>query len=97
MSLPTQKDIEILVDTIYEESTKLFKYENNLNPNLNFTKFLTALDQRNLLVVVHFRLEKDILVLNFFGNASPYYKIIAYIYALAFIKYDDTINNVSIE
>jgi hypothetical protein len=99
MELPTSKDIEDMVDNIYRESNKVFTYSNSLTPQVNFMRFLGLLNQRSILLPIppYSRLEKDMLILQFQKSAFPYQILTAYMYALAFIRHDKSINIVLIE
>ncbi len=96
MELPTKKDLEDMVDNIYQESKKIFKYNSTYPPFGTLAHFLNTLNTK-ILFTHPPRIKKDSLILRFSKDTSPYHILTAYIYTLAFIKYDNTINNVYIE
>ena len=97
MVLPTESDLEHLIDAIYKESTKVFEYDKTASPHSMFIRFLQTLNKIKMGNLIPFRLEKDRLILRFYRNTSPYQILLLYIYTLAFIKYDNSINNILIE
>ena len=96
MELPTKKDLEDMVENIYQESKKVFKYHSTNPPTGSLSHFLLVLNTK-IIFTSHPRLEKDRLILRFYKDTSPYQILTTYIYTLAFIKYDNTINTVGIE
>ncbi|MHA2112482.1 MAG: hypothetical protein ACXAC6_14725 [Candidatus Hodarchaeales archaeon] len=96
-SFPSLNEINALLESIHEQTSKSFTYNPQVSSQGNFSHFLSVIGNLQLVFFTNFRCVKDEMIFRLPRNTDPSLIFLLHLYALAFIQFDASLNHISFD